>query len=163
MEYVTSAFERKMTTVAVFLDISKAYDSTWHTGLIYKLVTMNFPVELIGVIDSFLAQRSLRVKMDGAFSGWSPLLAGVPQGSLLSLLLYNLYTSDIPTSIVSELALYADEICINDLTRKPKYAYLSVQHHLKDIGRWVSRSRIKINSDKSSAISFSREENDQRA
>jgi hypothetical protein len=38
MEYVTSGFERKMTTIAVFLDISKAYDSTWHTGLIYKLV-----------------------------------------------------------------------------------------------------------------------------
>ena len=124
MEYVTSGFERKMTTIAVFLDISKAYDSTWHTGLIYKLVTMNVPGELIRVIDSFLAQRSFRVKMDGAFSGWRPMLAGVPQGSLLSPLLYSLYTSDIPTSIVSELALYADDICIYDQTKKPKYAYL---------------------------------------
>ena len=49
MEYVTSGFERKMTTIAVFLDISKAYDSTWHTGLIYKLVTMIVPGELIRV------------------------------------------------------------------------------------------------------------------
>ena len=92
--------------------------------------------------------------MDGAFSGWRPMLAGVPQGSLP--LLYNLYTSDIPKSIVSELALYADDICIYDQTKKPKYAYLSVQHHLKDIGRWASRSRIKINSDKSCAITFPR-------
>ena len=76
MEYVKSGFERNMTTIAVFLDISKAYDSTWHTGLIYKLVTMNVPGELIRVIDSFLAQRSFRVNMDGAFSGWRPMLAG---------------------------------------------------------------------------------------
>ena len=54
-EYITSGFERKMTTIAVFLDISKAYDSTWHTGLIYKLLYMDFPGELIRVIDSFLA------------------------------------------------------------------------------------------------------------
>jgi Reverse transcriptase (RNA-dependent DNA polymerase). len=63
MEYITSGFERKMTTVAVFLDINKAYDSTWHTGLIYKLLSMNFPGELIRVIDSFLVRRSFRVKV----------------------------------------------------------------------------------------------------
>jgi Reverse transcriptase (RNA-dependent DNA polymerase). len=69
-----------MTTVAVFMDISKAYDSTCHTGLIYKLVSMDVPDELIRVIDSFLDQRSFRVKTDGAFSGWRPMLDGVPQG-----------------------------------------------------------------------------------
>jgi Reverse transcriptase (RNA-dependent DNA polymerase). len=76
------------------------------------------------------------------------MLAGVPQRSLLSPLLYNLYTLDIPKSIASDLALYADDICIYDQTRKPKYAYLSVQHHLNDVGRWASCPRIKINAEK---------------
>ena len=84
------------------------------------------------------------------------MLAGVPQVSLLSPLLYNLYTSEIAKSIVTELELYADDICIYDQTKNPKYAYLSVQHHLNDIGRWASRSRIKINSTKSNAMTFSR-------
>ena len=74
-EYITSGFELKCSTVATFLDISKAYDSTWHTGLPYKLIPMNLPGELIRVIDSFLAHRSFRVKMDKAVSGWRPMLA----------------------------------------------------------------------------------------
>jgi Reverse transcriptase (RNA-dependent DNA polymerase). len=44
-----------MTTIAVFLDISKAYESTWHTGFIFKLVSLNVPEDLIRAIDSFLA------------------------------------------------------------------------------------------------------------
>jgi Reverse transcriptase (RNA-dependent DNA polymerase). len=101
MEYVTSGFEKKMTTIAVFLNISKLYDSMWDTVLIYKLVSMNVPGELMRGIDSFLAQRSFRVKMDGVFSCWRPMLSGVPQGSLFSPLLYKLYISDIPKSIVT--------------------------------------------------------------
>ena len=77
-------------------------------------------------------------------------------GSLLSPLFNNLYTSDIPKSTVSELALYADDVCIYDQSEKSKYAYLSVQHHFNDIGRWASRSPIKINCGKSSATAFSR-------
>jgi Reverse transcriptase (RNA-dependent DNA polymerase). len=45
------------SNVAVFLDISKAYDSTWHTGLLYKLIQMRVPGELTKVIDSYLAHR----------------------------------------------------------------------------------------------------------
>ena len=69
-EYITAGLELKCSTIATFLDISKAYDSAWHTGLIYKLIQMNLPGELIRVIDSFLAHRSFRVKMDKAVSGW---------------------------------------------------------------------------------------------
>jgi Reverse transcriptase (RNA-dependent DNA polymerase). len=93
-----------MTTIAVFLYINKAYNSTWFRGLIYKLASMNVPGEHIRGINSFLVQRSFRDKKDGAFSGCRPVLTGVSQKSLLSPLLYNCYTSDIPKSIVSELA-----------------------------------------------------------
>ena len=68
----------------------------------------------------------------------------------------HLCTSDIHKSIVSELALYADGICIYDQTKKTKDAYLSVQHHLDDIRTVASPSRINISGDKSFAITFSR-------
>jgi hypothetical protein len=41
----------------------------WHTGLIYKPIQMKIPGELIRIIDSFLAHKSFRVKMDRAVSG----------------------------------------------------------------------------------------------
>ena len=55
----------KWVTVAVFLDISKAYDSTWHTGLLLKLIQLNNPGALIKVIYSYLAHRLFSVKMGG--------------------------------------------------------------------------------------------------
>ena len=73
---------------------------------------MSVPEELVKVIDSYLAHRSFRVRMDGATSEWRPMLAGVPQGSTICLMLYNLYTSDIPKSVQTELDVYADDICI---------------------------------------------------
>ena len=97
--------DRKCPTVAVFLDISYAYDSTWHAVLL-----MRVPGELINVIDSYIAYRSFRVQMDGAVSEWKQMLAGVSQGSTLSPMLYNLYISHIPKSIRTELAVCADDI-----------------------------------------------------
>jgi Reverse transcriptase (RNA-dependent DNA polymerase). len=80
--------DNKCSTVAVFLDISKAKKTTWYTGLIYKLLQMSVPEELVKVIDSYLAHRSFRVMMDGATSEWKLILVGVPQGSTIFSMLY---------------------------------------------------------------------------
>ena len=73
--------------------------------------------------------------MDGATSEWRPMLAGVPQGSTLSLMLYNLYTSDIPKSIKTELAVYVDDIYIYAKNKNLPYAGLTVQHNLNEVGK----------------------------
>ena len=84
------------------------------------------------------------------------MIAGVPQGSIVSPMLYNLYTFDIPKSIASELAVYADELCIYEKTKNSKFTYLSVQHHLKLIGYWADKLLNKINADKTTAVVFTR-------
>jgi hypothetical protein len=52
---VTFNFNNKMSTAAVFLDIEKAFDTTWHTGLIYKLSKLEFSINLIKLVSSFLS------------------------------------------------------------------------------------------------------------
>ena len=74
--------------------------------------------ELIKLID-YLAQRSFKVKMEAAVSEWKLMLAEVPQTSTLFPTLNNLYTSDIPKSLRTELAAYADDICIYDQNKSP--------------------------------------------
>jgi hypothetical protein len=80
----------KMSTAAVFLDIEKAFDTTWHTGLLYKLAKMEFSVNLIQLISSFLSYRKFTVSVEGELSTPRYMEAGVPQGSVLPLTLYNL-------------------------------------------------------------------------
>jgi Reverse transcriptase (RNA-dependent DNA polymerase). len=155
-EAISSGLDRKWSTVAVFLDISKPCNTTWHMGLLYKLTHMGLPGELITVIDSYLAHRSFRVRMDGALSAWKPMFAGVPQDSTLSPMLYNLYTSDIAKSIRTELAVHADDICIYDQQKNVGFAHLAVQRHLNVIGRWAADWRINISAQKTKAVFFSK-------
>jgi hypothetical protein len=76
-----------MSTAAVFLDIEKAFDTTWHTGLLYKLAKMEFSVNLIKLISSFLSQRKFRVSIEGELSTPRYMETGVPQDSVLSSML----------------------------------------------------------------------------
>jgi hypothetical protein len=59
--HVTLNFNNNMFTVAVFLDIEKAFDTTWHHGLLYKLSTLQFSISLLKLIGSFLSQRNFSV------------------------------------------------------------------------------------------------------
>jgi hypothetical protein len=79
--HVTLNFNNKMSTAAVFLDIEKAFDTTWHTGLLYKLSKLEFSISLIKLIIYFLSQRKFRVSVEGDMSTPRLMKAGVPQGS----------------------------------------------------------------------------------
>ncbi|GFU89693.1 RNA-directed DNA polymerase from mobile element jockey [Trichonephila clavipes] len=64
VEYSKSGFKEKKCTGAVFLDIQKAFDRVWHTGLLYKLIKINSPPQLILIIKSFLINRSFAVRVN---------------------------------------------------------------------------------------------------
>jgi hypothetical protein len=56
-DHVTLNFNNNMSTAAVFLDIEKAFDTTWHPGLLYKLSELEFPTSLIKVISYFFIKK----------------------------------------------------------------------------------------------------------
>jgi hypothetical protein len=67
-DHVTLNFNNDMSIAAVFLDIEKAFDTTWHPGLLYKLSKLNSSTILIKLISSFLSQRKFRVSVEGEMS-----------------------------------------------------------------------------------------------
>jgi hypothetical protein len=94
------------------LDIEKAFDTTWHPGLLYKLTELQFPINLIKQIAYFLNNRKFKVSGEGEISSPRIVAAGVPQASVLAPVLYRLYINDAPAAPGINLALFADDTCV---------------------------------------------------
>jgi hypothetical protein len=90
---ITLNFNNNISTAAVFLDIEKGFDATWHLGLLYKLSELKFSISLIKLIRSFLSQRNIRVLVKGEMSMPRDVRvqAGVPQDSIVFSTLYTIY------------------------------------------------------------------------
>ncbi len=93
---IERAFENKEYCPAAFLDVSQAFDKVWHQGLIYKLSKLLPSAYYCQLLESYLSDRKFRVKNQETYSSFYPILAGVPQGSVMAPFLYLIYTADIP-------------------------------------------------------------------
>jgi retron-type reverse transcriptase len=82
---------------------------------------LEFPISFIKLISSFLSQRKFRVSVEGEMSTPKEMQAGVPQGSVLSPTLYNIYINDTPQTPGVNLALFADDTCLYATERKEGY------------------------------------------
>ena len=82
---IYKSFDDGYEVQRVFLDISKAFDKVWHQGLHYKLRQNGISGELLNILTDFLDNRTQRVILNGQYSSWAKVEAGVPQGS------FNLY------------------------------------------------------------------------
>ena len=71
----------KESTLAVFLDIEKAYDMLWRKGIIIKLYTMGIDGRITKWIDNFLTDRKIQIKVNNCLSEERTLDNGVPQGT----------------------------------------------------------------------------------
>ncbi|GFW74185.1 RNA-directed DNA polymerase from mobile element jockey [Trichonephila clavipes] len=107
-------------TAGIFLDVERAFDRVWHNGLIFKLIQVNLPPYLIKIIYEYLSNRTFQVKINSIHSRIGSIQAGTPQGSMLSPLLYSLYTYDFPTSPTVEVCLFADDAAILSQSRSPE-------------------------------------------
>lgn len=153
---ITDGWNGGCASAAVFLDVSKAFDRVWHVGLIHKLVHFQFPDYLILLIQSFLIERTFYVSKNSVSSSRRPILAGVPQGSVLSPALFNVFTADMPPppeGVTS--AMFADDFVALSTNRRPWIAVRVGQRYLDTISDWYANSRMALNVDKTSSTLFS--------
>jgi hypothetical protein len=119
--------------------LEKVFDTTWHTGLLYKLSKFDFSVSLIKLISSFLYKRKFFVSVENEMSTPRIMKARVPQGSVLSRTLFNMCVNDTPQAIGVHLALFADDTCLYMSERKEGYVLRKLQRGLNSVEEWSKR------------------------
>jgi hypothetical protein len=142
-DHVTLNFNNNRARVAVFFNTEKAFDTTWHPGLLYKLSTLEFSTILIKLISCFLSHTTFRVSVEGEVSTRRKMQTSVPQGYVLSLIL-GVY-----------VALFADDNCIYVTDRKKAHILSKLQRGLSPMESWYKCWNIELNDVITQAICFS--------
>ena len=130
-------------------DLSKAFDSINHELLIAKLHAYGFSMESLKMIKDYLSNRRQRVKINSAFSEWSDLLRGVPQGSVLGPLLFNVYLNDLFwINEYSEVCNLADDTTYHNTNTDLNDLIRELEHDSHLALEWFESNYMKLNTDK---------------
>lgn len=140
----------------VYTDFSKAFDRVNHDILISKLKMIGIENWLLNWLSSYLTQRTQQVKFQGFLSKEITVPSGVPQGSHLGPLLFNILIRDL-SECLSDIPhlLYADDLKIfKVMTNVTDYQLL--ESKLQSLMGWCTHNKLDLNVDKCHVISFSR-------
>ena len=133
------------TFAAILTDLSKAFDCLPHDLIIAKLNAYGFSLSAAKLMQSYLCNRKQRTKINTAYSSWEEILFGVPQGSILGPLLFNIFICDLFLIVNKvDLASYADDNtpCYNKGVQE---AINSLKEASGELFYWFANNQMKAN------------------
>ena len=139
---------------AVFFDVKKAFDTVPHNHLLRALSQSGITGPLLDWISDYLSNRSQKVVLDGTCSNSAQVTSGVPQGSILGPLLFNIFMnsiSSLPLSSNSSLILYADDILLSKPINTDK-DIRDLQHDVNLISTWMASNGLTPNLKKTQLL-----------
>ena len=140
--------------IAIFFDLSGAYDSIYHLGLLYKLSRRGVKGKLLRWVKDFLTERTFQVLLGGSLSSTRPITTGVPQGSVLSPTLFNVMLADLPSTPHVHMAEYADDIVVFATGWNYDMLCQNVQLQVDRVHAWMQRWGFTLNPAKTKGMIY---------
>jgi len=150
----------KYSTLGVFLDLSKAFDTIDHSILLQKLNHYGIRGKALEWFRSYLLNRTQFVVYNNVNSNIQNLTTGVPQGSVLGPLLFIIYTNDLPNTLThSKCILFADDTTIFYSSKNLNELFNNIKSDLNVVTDWFKANKLTLNISKTNYILFSRSRN----
>ena len=153
IEKAKKIIDKGGTFGALLADLSKAFDCMTHDLLIVKLHTLNFDMNARNLTFDYLTGRKQRVKINSSFSSYLDIFQGVPQGSILGPVLFNLFLCDLFLFVEKvDIMSYADDNTPYVCSENVDVTLEKLEEVGKVLFEWFSNNILKANADK--LISF---------
>ena len=153
VDKINTAVEKNETTIGIFLDLSKAFDTIDHNILLYKLEHYGFRGIVLEWFKNYLSNIKQYVSYNSSKSQLEDIVCGIPQGSILGPLLFILYVSDITsTSNVLDFILFSDDTTILYSHESIESQISVVNAELKEVSNWFKTNKLSVNASKTHYI-----------
>ena len=147
VEHIARNLDHGAQTDVLLLDLSKAFDTVPHKRLLKELHHYGIRGQLIKRIESWFCGRTQTVVVNGSQSSPVTVTSGVPQGTVLSPLMFLLYINDIGLQITSELGLFADASVLYGFVNNISSAEV-LQSDLNKLVVWSEKWQMAFNASK---------------
>ena len=138
---------------AVLMDLSTAFDSLPHDLLIAKLLAYGYSDATLMLLVSYLTGRKQCVKNNNMFSFFKQIISGVPQGSILGPILFNIFMNDIFVMLsAGDIHNFADDNTITALSETIQDLINALQNKTERAIKWMENNNMIANPDKFKAI-----------
>ena len=144
----------KCKIAGIFLDLQKAFDSIWHDGMVYRLMELGISGRLLYVLNSFLKTRQVKLTVNEHTSPPKHCCVGLPQGSVLSPVLFIIYIRDMLSNSDGLQLQFADDCTLLTWAENDTQLQQLIQRNCDQISNWMNRWRIKANCTKTDIINF---------
>ena len=154
-DILLEAIDKKQLSIIIFLDLSKAFDSVQHDILLKKIMDLGVTSEVLNWIKSYLSYRSQYVRIGTATSTCAALEHGIPQGSVLSPFLFNIYTDSLPSTTRScNLESFVDDskTFLTFPVSSINCSLEAIEEDLQRIFQWCCNHSLLINPEKNKML-----------